>query len=66
VGWSRRSRRRIQQVLEDADRYVQELNDRFANPSGNPPLDLNAAQIDERVEAEALTAPAAAQAGGAD
>ena len=66
VGWSRRSRRRIQQVLEDADRYVQELNDRFANPSGNPPLDLTAAQIDERVEAEALTAPAAAQAGGAD
>ena len=34
VGWTRRSRRRIQQALEDADRYVQDLNDRFTNPSG--------------------------------
>ena len=39
VGWGRRSRRRIQQVLEDADRYVQDLNDRFTNPSGNPTLE---------------------------
>ena len=37
AGWTRRNRRRIQQVLEDADRYVQDLNDRFADPSGNPP-----------------------------
>jgi GTPase Era involved in 16S rRNA processing len=38
VGWSRRSRRRVQRVLEEADRYVQDLNDRFTDPSGNVPL----------------------------
>ncbi len=42
AGWSRRSRRRIQKVLEDADRYVQDLNDRFTNPSGNVPLEIDA------------------------
>jgi len=34
AGWSQRARRRINQVLADADRYVQTLNDRFTNPSG--------------------------------
>jgi hypothetical protein len=37
AGWTRRSRRRMQQVLEDADRYVQNLNDSFTNPSGGAP-----------------------------
>jgi hypothetical protein len=37
VGWGRRSRRLVQKVFEDADRYVQDLNDRFTNPSGNHP-----------------------------
>ncbi len=43
AGWGRRSRRRIQQALEDADRYVQDLNDRFTDPSGTPPAELAAA-----------------------
>ena len=43
AGWGRRSRRRIQQALEDADRYVQDLNDRFTDPSGAPPPELAAA-----------------------
>jgi hypothetical protein len=47
AGWGRRSRRRIQRVLEDADRYVQDLNDRFTNPSGNVPLDLAATGLVE-------------------
>ena len=34
AGWSRRNRRRLQQLIGDADRYVQALNDRYANPSG--------------------------------
>lgn len=34
VGWGRRARKQITKVLSDADRYVQTLNDRFANPSG--------------------------------
>lgn len=45
AGWTRRNRRRIQTVLEDADRYVQDLNDRFTNPSGNPSLGLGGADV---------------------
>jgi len=66
VGWTRRSRRRIQQVIEDADRYVQDLNDRFTNPSGNPPLELAAAQMDELDESDALGTSAGPRAGTAD
>ena len=36
-GWGRRGRRQIARVLEDADRYVQDLNDGFTNPSGSAP-----------------------------
>ena len=35
AGWSRSARRRIAQVSADADRFVQRLNDRFTNPSGD-------------------------------
>ena len=34
AGWGRGARRRIGQVAADADRFVQHLNDRFADPSG--------------------------------
>jgi hypothetical protein len=33
-GWNRRTQRQVDAVVADADRFVQELNDRFANPSG--------------------------------
>lgn len=46
VGWGRRSRRLVQKVFEDADRYVQDLNDRFTNPSGKAPLQLTPAEFD--------------------
>ncbi len=36
-GWTRRTRRQIDAVLADADRFVQALNDRYANPSGPHP-----------------------------
>jgi len=58
VGWTRRNRRRVQQVIEDADRYVQDLNDRFTNPSGNPPLELAAAQLDDLDGADSYAASA--------
>ena len=58
AGWTRRSRRHIQQALEDADRYVQDLNDRFTNPSGNPPLELSPEQIDDVEEELAMREPA--------
>jgi len=58
VGWTRRSRRRIQQALEDADRYVQDLNDRFTNPSGNPPAELrNAAELPSLEDVDDSEAP---------
>ena len=34
IGWGRRARRRLRDVLIEANRYVQDLNDRFTNPSG--------------------------------
>lgn len=34
VGWGQGSRRRLQHVIADANRYVQTLNDRFTDPSG--------------------------------
>ncbi len=34
AGWGRRSRKALDQVLADADRLVQRLNDRFTSPSG--------------------------------
>jgi len=35
AGWGRLSRKRLRKVLEDADTYVQVLNDKFTNPSGD-------------------------------
>lgn len=34
VGWTRGAVRRVQQARADADRFVQQLNDRYAAPSG--------------------------------
>ena len=33
--WGNRTRRQLRQVVEDTDTYVQTLNDRFTNPSGD-------------------------------
>lgn len=37
AGWWRSSRRLLHKVIGDTDRYVQRLNDGFANPSGRVP-----------------------------
>jgi len=34
VGWGKRAQRRLKEVLIEANRYVQDLNDTFTNPSG--------------------------------
>lgn len=34
AGWGRGARKRLAEVMQDADTYVQTLNDRFTNPSG--------------------------------
>lgn len=36
MGWSGRTRKKIEAILADADRTIQKLNDRYADPSGNP------------------------------
>jgi hypothetical protein len=40
AGWGRSARKRLAQVKEDADNYVQTLNDRFTNPSGDASVHL--------------------------
>ena len=34
VGWGNRNRKRLQRVIDEANRYVQTLNDAFTDPSG--------------------------------
>jgi hypothetical protein len=34
VGWHNRTRRRLQDIIAQANRYVQTLNDKFTDPSG--------------------------------
>ncbi len=36
-GWSARTRRRLDNLIVEADRYVQKLNDRYTSPSGGSP-----------------------------
>jgi len=40
AGWGRSARKRLTQVKEAADNYVQTLNDRFTNPSGDASVHL--------------------------
>ena len=42
AGWGRFNRNRLARVLNDANRYVQTLNNRFADPSGTAPADQKA------------------------
>lgn len=43
AGWGRFNRNRLARVLNDANRYVQTLNNRFADPSGTAPADQKTA-----------------------
>ncbi|MBK1708541.1 MULTISPECIES: dynamin family protein [Marichromatium] len=36
IGWSRRSRNTIDEVLQNCENYIQTLNERFTNPRGLP------------------------------
>jgi hypothetical protein len=62
VGWGRFARKRLKRVLEDTDTYVQTLNDRFTNPSGE---DMVSVQNEPMRPAQALE-PAAAEAPSAN
>ena len=54
AGWGRGARKRLGQVMQDADTYIQSLNDRFTNPSGANLADVqrddDAAEIEDPTE----------------
>jgi hypothetical protein len=54
MGWSGRTRKKIEAILADADHAIQKLNDRYADPSGNPPglADTEPAEEPRREAAE--------------
>lgn len=58
AGWGNWAKKRIAQVLKDADIYVQTLNDQFTNPSGSSdskrsPSPARADEADETTETRA-------------
>ncbi|KRT54866.1 Dynamin family [endosymbiont of Ridgeia piscesae] len=55
AGWGRRTRARLTEVIKSTDNYVQTLNDRFTNPSGNS---LKTAHHSAAPEDSTDTAPA--------
>jgi hypothetical protein len=56
AGWNDRTKHRIKEVLADAGLYVQKLNDRFTNPSGETRLPVSATTSEMTVvEAPAQT-----------
>ena len=63
-GWGGRVQRRIAEVLEDAGRYVQRLNDRFADPSGRGRTGANPPEPARRDDAEPPRAAAENQGPG--
>jgi len=52
VGWGRRAQKRIKSVVARTDRFVQSLNDRFANPSGGDGDAGSSEQAREQVESD--------------
>jgi len=47
AGWTPNNERRVHKALANADRFVQDLNDGFTNPSGEHQLELAAGQQKE-------------------
>jgi hypothetical protein len=37
AGWNKRTSQQLQKILDDANRYIQKLNDMYTNPSGTQP-----------------------------
>jgi hypothetical protein len=53
VGWGRASRKRLHRVIAATDRFVQKLNDTFANPSGAPHTPVQEAFVVSRTDSGA-------------
>lgn len=45
AGWGRRTRKRLYRVINQTDEYIQTLNDRFTNPSGDESPDQQMQKI---------------------
>ncbi|MEN8205585.1 MAG: dynamin family protein [Pseudomonadota bacterium] len=65
IGWTSRGRKRLQQVIAEANQYVQTLNDKFTDPSGDmtpeaseasPPLAV-VERISQEDQAEETSSP---------
>lgn len=50
-GWSRRNQRSVSNVLEETDQFIQQLNDRFTNPSGRTASAVSSIAVSERAMA---------------
>jgi hypothetical protein len=55
VGWGRGARKRLKSVLQDADTFVQTLNDRFTNPAGEQPSPPEKGSVTLEKEADRST-----------
>ncbi len=64
AGWTLGNEHRIRKALEDADRFVQNLNDSFTNPSGEHQLALATAREDVPNPAELPVTPQARVSSG--
>jgi hypothetical protein len=52
AGWNKKSKNRLRNVLHHADTFVQTLNDRFTNPSGeNGPVSVTEPKQEQKAEA---------------
>lgn len=49
-GWTRRARKRLYHVVTQTDSYIQALNDKFTNPSGEETVDQQMQKIFTKVE----------------
>ncbi len=59
AGWGWSARRRIEQVLQDTDTFIQTLNDQFTNPSGRSKKTAPQAEPTERDQSAVRDQPAA-------
>jgi hypothetical protein len=41
AGWNKRTGQQLGKILDDANRYIQKLNDMYTNPSGTRPATEN-------------------------
>ncbi len=49
AGWSRRTRKRLGEIIDHTDDYVQSLNDRFTNPSGEGDIQIDQMLAKDRI-----------------